>query len=176
MKATSISGVDLFLLPYTWSNKRAAYLVSPCGTTVQHKIPYHSNFTDNFGNITFKEIPSPSIAHFYFELCRLVNNHKKDRHGILGLEDFWPAENLWLRLVTTLIGMSVVDMHQWDRNKRSEGRAFDWVLVDDERPDFPRVRSMANLIARGLHKPHTMHYDAEKLRPAPLPVQVGQRT
>ncbi len=154
MKAT-ISGVDLFFLAYAWSNKRAVYLVSTCGTTVQHEIPYHSNFTDDFGNVTFKEIPRPSIAHFYFELCPLIDNHNKDRQGILGLEDCWPTKNPWFRLFTrTMIGMSVVDLHRWDRNKRSDSQAFDWVTVDDERPDFLRVRSMANLIARGLHKPH----------------------
>jgi hypothetical protein len=37
MKAT-ISGVDLFLLAYAWSNKRTAYLVSKCGTTVQSRL------------------------------------------------------------------------------------------------------------------------------------------
>ena len=78
MKAT-ISGVDLFLLAYAWSNKRAAYIVSSCGTTVQHEIPYRTHFTDEFGNVTFKNIPRPSIAHFYFELCPLVDNHNKDR-------------------------------------------------------------------------------------------------
>jgi hypothetical protein len=66
MKA-NISGVDLFLLAYAWSNKRAAYIVSSCGTTVQHEIPYRTHFTDDYGNVTFKEIPRPSIAHFYFE-------------------------------------------------------------------------------------------------------------
>jgi hypothetical protein len=78
MKAT-ISGVDLFLLAYAWSNQRAAYIVSSCGTTVQHETPYLTHFTDDFGNVTFKEIPRPSIAHFYFELCPLIDNHNKDR-------------------------------------------------------------------------------------------------
>ncbi len=64
MKAT-ISGVDLFLLAYAWSNKRMAYIVSSCGTTVAHEIPYRTHFTDDFGNITFKELPRPSIAHFF---------------------------------------------------------------------------------------------------------------
>ena len=168
MKAT-IAGVDLFLLAYAWSNKRAAYLISTCGTTVQHETPYRSNFTDDFGNVTFKDIPRPSIAHFYFELCPLIDNHNKDRQGILGLEDCWPTKNPWFRLVTTLIGMSVVDLHRWDRNKRSDGRAFDWVNVNEERPDFLKVRSMANLIARGLHKPHMRYYDSEKPRP-PMPL------
>ncbi len=56
MKAT-ISGVDLFLLAYAWSNKQMAYIVSSCGTTVAHEIPYRTHFTDDFGNVTFKELP-----------------------------------------------------------------------------------------------------------------------
>ena len=45
MKAT-ICGVNLFLLAYAWSNKRMAYIVSSCGTTVVHEIPYRTHFTD----------------------------------------------------------------------------------------------------------------------------------
>ena len=66
---------------------------------------------DNYGNVTFKEILRPLIAHFYFELCPLIDNHNKDRQGILGLEDCWPTKNPWFRLVTTMIGMLVVDLH-----------------------------------------------------------------
>ena len=36
MKAT-ISGVDLFLMAYAWSQKGIAYIVSSCGPTVRHK-------------------------------------------------------------------------------------------------------------------------------------------
>ena len=79
MKA-NMSGVDVFILTYAWSSKRAAYIVSSCGTTVQHEIPYRTHFTDEFGNVTFKIIPCPSIAYFYFELCPLVDNHNKDRY------------------------------------------------------------------------------------------------
>ena len=172
MKAT-IGGVDLFLLAYAWSNKRAAYIVSSCGTTVQHEIPYRSKFTDDYGNVTFKEIPRPSIAHFYFELCPLIDNHNKDRQGVLALEDCWPTKNPWFRLMTTMIGMSVVDMHRWDRNRRSGGEAFEWLNNSDERPDFLKVRSMANLIARGMHAPHMRYYNKEKPRP-PLPVRAVQ--
>ena len=169
MKA-NISGVDLFLLAYAWSNKRAAYIVSSCGTTVTHEIPYRSHFTDDYGNVTFKEIPRPSIAHFYFELCPLIDNHNKDRQGILGLEDCWPTKNPWFRLITTLIGMSVVDLHRWDRNKRSGGNPFDWLNSNEERPDFLKVRSMANLIARGLRKNEMMYYGQENPR-ASVPIR-----
>ncbi len=109
MKAT-ILGVKMFLLAYVWSNKQVAYLISSCGTTVPHEIPYRTNFMDDYGNVAFKELLRPSIAHFYFELCPLIDNHNKDRQGILGLEDCWPTKSPWFQLVITLIGMIVIDM------------------------------------------------------------------
>ncbi len=166
MKAT-ISGVELFLLAYAWSNQRAAYIASSCGTTVTHKEPYQTHFTDDYGNITFKEIPRPSIAHFYFELCPLIDNHNKDRQSILRLEDCWPTKNPWFRLVTTMIGMSVVDLHRWDRNKRTNGSASDWLHDDLDRPEFLKVRSMANLIGQGLRKPQMRYYTADNQRQQP---------
>ena len=173
MKA-KISGVDLFLLAYAWSNQRMAYIVSSCGTTVQHEVPYRTHFTDDFGNVTFKEIPRPSIAHFYFELCPLIDNHNKDRQGVLGLKDCWPTKNPWFRLMTTLIGMSVVDLHRWDRNKRCDGAAFEWTGGDDERPDFLRVRSMANYIGKGLLKLEMRYYHTQNPRQQPRVRQIDR--
>jgi hypothetical protein len=51
----------------------------------------------------------------------------------------------------TIIGMSVVNMHRWDRHKCSGGRAFEWVKDDEKQLDFLKVHSMANLIVKGLH-------------------------
>jgi hypothetical protein len=132
MKVT-ISGVEMFLLAYAWSNKQVVYIISSYGSTVPHEIPYRTHFTDDYGNVTFKELLRPSIAHFFLELCLLIDNHNKDRQGILGLEDCWPTKSPWFQLVTTLIGMSIVDMHQWDRNKRSGGKSFDWMNADMRR-------------------------------------------
>ena len=58
------------------------------------------------------------------------------RQGILGLQDYWPTKNPWFRLVTTVIGMCVVDLHWYDRNMQSGGAAFDWLSADDEQPNF----------------------------------------
>jgi hypothetical protein len=66
--------------------------------------------------------------------------------------------------VTTLIGISVVDLHRWDRNQRSGGSAFNWMNADDERPQFLQVRSMANLIGRGLRKPEMRYYSQNNPR------------
>jgi hypothetical protein len=152
MKA-NISGVDLFLLAYAFSNNDTTFMVSSSGTTVQHKTMYRSNFTDAYGNTTFKEIPRPSIAHFLYELLPLIDNHNKDRQSLLALEDCWPAKSPWFRLVTTLVGMTVTDVQRWDRNNRSERRPLLETRDDDDDPCFLNVRAFANLIAKGLRTP-----------------------
>jgi hypothetical protein len=43
-----------------------------------------------------------------------INNDKK-----LGLERKWPTRNCWFRLLTTLLGMSIVDMHRFYRNLKN---------------------------------------------------------
>ena len=123
MKAT-ISGVDLFIIAYAFSNSDITYMVSTAGTTVMHEKLYRSNFTDEYGNVTFKEIPRPCVAHFLFELLPLIDNHNKDRQSLLALEDCWPTKNPWFCLIMTLIGMAVVDCHRWDRNRRAGGQSL----------------------------------------------------
>lgn len=105
--------------------------------------------------------------HLYYSI---IDTHSY-RQGILGLEDCWPTKSPWFRLVTTLIGMSVVDLHRWDRSKRSGGGNFDWINADDDRPDFLKVRSMANLIARGI-KSTNMQYYRESNPRATIPIRV----
>ncbi len=65
--------------------------------------------------------------------------------------------------------MSVVDLHWWDWNKCSGGNPFDWLNSNEERPDFLKVRSMANLITRGLRK-NEMMYDGQENPRAPVPI------
>ena len=86
-------------------------------------------------------------------MCPLIDNHNKDRQLMLALEDCWPIKNPWFRLITTVIGMCGVDMHRWDRNNRSGRKSFDcWMNENEDQPNFLQVRTIANLIGRGLFK------------------------
>jgi hypothetical protein len=49
------------------------------------------------------------------------------------------------------------------------GKSFDWMNADEEQPDFLMVRSMANLIAKGLHKCNMQYYNEKTPRPT-IPV------
>ena len=151
MKVT-IAGVDLFALAYAYSNQGVTTMVSSSGTTIRHEKDYRSNIVDDYGNVTFREIPRPCVAHFLFELLPLIDNHNKDRQSLLALEDCWPTKSPWFRLVTTLIGMSVVDLHRWDRNRRSGGKGLLDIGDDEGNPSFLSVRSIANLVSKGLRR------------------------
>ena len=71
-----------------------------------------------------KEIPRPDIADFLFCFLPIIDNHNKSRQHHLALEQSWQTRNCWFRLLTTLIGMSVVDLYRlyrfYDYEKWSE--------------------------------------------------------
>ena len=153
MKAT-ISGVDLFLMAYAWSQKGIAYILSTCGTTVRHSIDYRSKFPDGFGNTDSRSYPRPSVAHFLYEFLPLIDEHNKARQNLLALEMKWPTKCCWFRLMTTFIGMAVVDVQRWDRNKRKQLPAIP--SLPDEDGDYEEVDNLgavhvyADLIAKKL--------------------------
>lgn len=152
MKAT-ISGVDLFLMAYGWSQKGIAYMVSTCGTTVRHTTDYQSKFPDGYGNTDSRSYPRPSIAHFLYEFLPLIDEHNKARQNILALELKWPTKCCWFRLMTTFIGMAVVDVQRWDRNKRRSLPSFSTMRNEDddyEEDSMGSVLMYADLIAKKL--------------------------
>ena len=88
MKAT-ISGVDIFIMAYAWSQKGIAYMVSSCGKTVRHETPYRTKFDDGFGNVDYRELPRPAVAHFLYEFLPLIDEHNKTCQNALALEKCW---------------------------------------------------------------------------------------
>jgi len=113
-----IAGEPVTVMVYAWSNSSVTYLVTNCDTTTTHPIPYCTKFIDEH-NEAFHDVDCPSVAHFIFQFLPLIDEHNKQRQGILGLERKWLTKNCWNRVVTTLLGQSVVDMHRWDRYQRN---------------------------------------------------------
>ena len=110
-KAT-IQGVHLFVCAYAWSMSRVSYFVSTTGNTNPSKETYRTQFEDEFGCVAFKDIPRPVFADFLYDFLPLIDEHNKQRQNILNLEKLWPTRNVWFRLITTIVGMSVVDFHR----------------------------------------------------------------
>ncbi len=71
-----------------------------------------SYFENDYGNVGSKEINHPKLAHLLYEYRPLIDEHNKQRKKNLGLERKWPTCNCWVHLMTTLMGMCIVDMHR----------------------------------------------------------------
>jgi hypothetical protein len=112
MSAT-IGGVDLYVMAYAWSSTGVAYMVSSCGKTVMHEQSYVSRYEDEYGNVQEKELPRPGVAHFLYEFLPLIDKHNIPvaRQSALALEKKWLTKCPWTRILTTFLGMAVVDLH-----------------------------------------------------------------
>ena len=76
-----------------------------------------ANFGDDLGNVSHKEINRPSTCHGSHEVLTLIDEYNRMRQNILGLEKKWLTEDFWFLLLTTISGLSVVDIHRWHRKK-----------------------------------------------------------
>ena len=154
-----IGGVDLYIMAYARSSKGVASMVSSCGKTVMHVDPYIFRFEDEYGNVQEKELPHPTVAHMLYEFLPLIDEHNKARQNALALEKHWLTKNCWTRILTTFLGMSVVDLQRWDRRMRfGHVSSIDLSMevvgleneYDDELVDDFDIKTMANLIGRPL--------------------------
>lgn len=157
MKA-NISGVNLFVMAYAWSNKGISYFVSSCGTTIRHEQNYVSKFEDEMGCVQTKELARPAVAHMFYEFAPLIDEHNKARQSCLALEECWLTKDCWLRLMTTFTGMAVVDMQRWDRHMRSNSEDASRRGLDG---DFSIIK-MASLIGRPLRTGALKYRDTQQ--------------
>ena len=77
-------------------------------------------FENEYSNVEVKEFSRPAIAHMLYMVLTLIEEHNRQRQGILSMERRWHTKNPWTRILTTLIGMAVVDVQRWDRSMRSK--------------------------------------------------------
>ncbi len=79
------------------------------------------DFEDEFGTVGVNHIPQPSIKEWFYDFFPLIDEHNKHRQSLLQLEKKWPTKSCWFCLLTTLVGMCVVDMYRvylnHDKNK-----------------------------------------------------------
>ena len=143
-----IGGVKLFAMAYAWSQSGVSYFLSTCGKTSPSAIMYKTHFEDDFGNVRTRQINRPEIAHFLFQYLPLIDEHNKQRQNILNLEKSWPTQNCWFRLLVTVTGMCVVDLHRVYRNiKLSDGSATE---KEAEEVDTMAIRVFSDKLCNNL--------------------------
>jgi hypothetical protein len=78
-----------------------------------------------------KEIERAQICHVVFDFLPLIDEHNKQRQAILKLEKIWHTRDAWFRLLCTLTGMSLVDMHHCYRYHLISQKGMNPELVDN---------------------------------------------
>jgi hypothetical protein len=155
---STISGVRLFICVYAWSQSSVSYFVSSCGKTVPSNNLYSTKYEDEFGRACEKHIHRPSFADYFYTYCPIIDEHNKQRQFLLHLESTWKTEDPWFRLLTTLLGQSVVDLHQlclhYIQDRKSKGLSynhlFDISSTDDEMEMFYKIKDFADALTQDL--------------------------
>jgi hypothetical protein len=71
--------------------------------------PYEMKYTDSFGNVCTCKVERPDVLSKFFKDSNKLDAHNHARQDCLGLEKDWVTQDCYFRLVTTLIGINVVD-------------------------------------------------------------------
>ncbi len=94
------------------SNKVMTFLATDrAGSIAPSPNPYKIRFPDQYGNLRFRNIPRPGIVNLYYQYNNKIDVHNNFRQNFLGLEKKWITLNPYFRMLTTIIGVDVVDCY-----------------------------------------------------------------
>jgi hypothetical protein len=71
--------------------------------------PYVARFPDANGNVAQRNVQRPDVISKYFNDSNVIDSHNQARQSALKLEKRWVVHNGWMRIATTLIGMTITD-------------------------------------------------------------------
>ena len=111
LKATEPkSKCKLIAIGYKYNSKKVLHFIASegAGSTTPGK-PYLMRYPDEYGNVTYCEVPRPEIISKFFKQSNCVDVHNQLRQYALRLEKKWVTCNCFFRCHTTLVGMNVVD-------------------------------------------------------------------
>jgi hypothetical protein len=113
------SGQELIAIGYKYnSSKVLNFVMHPDFGTTRRGVPYEMKFVDPQGRFGFRNIDRPECLTQYYTYSNVVDAHNQLRQSELALEEKWVTTNPYMRLVTTLIGINVVDsMHMCKKYK-----------------------------------------------------------
>jgi Transposase IS4 len=123
MEALSPSGNALLAIGYKYNKRKVLCFIATknAGSTFLGD-PYRARFVGENNNLRSRPVDRPQIISRYFQQSNMIDKHNHARQAELKLEKNWRTTNCWFRLVTTFIGITVVDSwkayrHSVDQNK-----------------------------------------------------------
>ena len=120
MEGTSPNDNKLLTIGYKYNKRKVLTFVATknAGSTLVGE-PYRARFIGDDNNIQFRSVDRPQIISAYFKTSNAVDKHNHARQAELKLEKHWVTLNCWFRLISTIIGINVVDC--WKAYKQQFG-------------------------------------------------------
>jgi hypothetical protein len=110
------------LIATAWSDKKLKTLISTCGTSgaaISHKRKRYIAEPDGSVKIINKYTPIDLITSEYFHFCHKIDVHNHRRQGIVALERTLKTHSWSLRLISTILGIILVDAYMMFKQEQS---------------------------------------------------------
>ena len=107
-----LSDAKIVVMTCACSQCRVSHIVSTTGSSELHDNKHLSNFEDDSGKIIMKEINRPKISNLLHECLSLVDENDKQRQSALSIGRNWFTKYFSFRLLLTITGIRVVNMHR----------------------------------------------------------------
>ena len=153
------TNVELRAIGYKYNTTKVLlFLMSKnAGTTVPGQ-PYVARFPNEHGNVRKRRVPRLSCLSKYFGCANVIDVHNQYRQNLLALEEMWKTPNPWFCLMTTVIGMTVVDCFLAAKHHRGQllptqtlkqfADALAWDLTNNPLRDdalVPAIQTRSNI-------------------------------
>lgn len=107
---TTVDGIDLFAIGYKYcKSKILMFIMTEGAGHTEPGDPYIAKWVDDNSNQMQRRIKRPDVLSFYFKHSNIVDVHNQQRQKELRLEKCWVTQDGYFRIITTLIGITVVD-------------------------------------------------------------------
>ena len=128
---------DLRFLGIAWNNGNPYTFISTCGSTMNAS-PYVISVYDDNGKRRKLGFARPRVIDTYQMAAGVIDQHNQLRQGDLALEKVWVTQNWAFRIITTVIGICVVDTYC----------ACIWMTSDESVKNLGQTRFVSRLAAQ----------------------------
>ena len=110
MMEATVDDVKLYAVGYKYCKKKTMCFIFTEGAshTEQGK-PYRARWKDENGNSMHRNVARPQCCSTYFSVSNVVDVLNQQRQKELRLEKLWVTEDGYFRILTTVIGICIVD-------------------------------------------------------------------
>jgi hypothetical protein len=110
---TTVHGIVLYAIGYKYYKSKVLMFIMTEGAghtePGEPGEPYIAKWVDDNSNQMQRRINRPDVLSFYFNHSNIVDVHNQQHQKELRLEKCWVTQDGYFRIITTLIGITVVD-------------------------------------------------------------------